>query len=73
MKYFNAMDQIETEIIRLGEMKNLYAVISNGAEESRKEELISALQYMEGSLNDIHRNLTDNYQHLFDTMIKDKI
>lgn len=72
MKNFNLMDDVETEIIRLGELKNLYMVVANGVEDSNKEQLISALHYIEGSLTDIHERLAVKYQTLFDTMSRDK-
>ena len=37
MKYFNQLDLVETEIIRLGELTKLYNVISNGANSSNRE------------------------------------
>jgi len=68
MKHFDELDSIETEIIRLGELKNLYALISNGAESSDKEQIISAIQYVEGSLEDIQSNLAYKYQVLFNAI-----
>lgn len=70
MKHFDELDAIETEIIRLGEMNNLFSVISNGAEQSSKEELISAVRYIEGSLNDIQDSLRNNYRSLFEEIGK---
>jgi hypothetical protein len=68
MKHFEELDSIETEIIRLGELKNLYALISNGAESSDKEQIISSIQYVEGSLEDIQSNLAYKYQVLFNAI-----
>ena len=68
MKHFGELDSIETEIIRLGELKNLYALISNGAESSDKEQIISSIQYVEGSLEDIQSNLAYKYQVLFNAI-----
>jgi hypothetical protein len=73
MKYFNQLDSIETEIIRLGEMKKLFSVISNGAEHSSRDEIISAIQYVEGSLDDICDNLQIKYQKLFDTIKEEEL
>ena len=61
MKYFNQLDLVETEIIRLGELTKLYNVISNGANSSNREQIISAIGYIEGSLEDIHKNLAEKY------------
>jgi hypothetical protein len=71
MKYFDQLTSVENEIIRLGELKNLYEVISNGADSSNNEQLISAIGYIEGSLSDIYQNLMNNYQTLFDTVASD--
>ena len=72
MKYFNQLDLVETEIIRLGELTKLYNVISNGANSSNREQIISSLGYIEGSLTDIHNSLTEKYQALFDTIADDR-
>ena len=73
MKYFDELTDVETEIIRLGEMNKLYSVISNGAEESSHEQLVSAIQFLEGCMNDIHDRLKNNYQALFDAIREDSV
>jgi hypothetical protein len=72
MKYFDELDSIETEIIRLGEMKKLYSVISNGAEHSEHNELVSAIQYTQGSLDDICAELKVKFQELFNVIKADE-
>jgi hypothetical protein len=68
MRYFDELDSIETEIIRLGEMKKLYSVISNGAEHSDHDQLVSAVQYVEGSLDSICTELEIKFQVLFNAI-----
>ena len=66
MKHFNTLTLVENEVIRLGEMRKLLAVIVNGMEGSTREEIESAIHYIEGSLSDISDNLSTNFQCLFE-------
>lgn len=68
MKYYKQLDPVESEIIKLGELTKLYRVVTNGAESSSKEELVSSIEYIYGSLEDIHKNLASKYQILFSTI-----
>lgn len=65
MKHIHLLDDIESEIIRIGELRNLFTVISNGATTSSQEQLVSSIQYIEGSLDDIYSNLVTRFQLLF--------
>ncbi len=71
MKYWSELSRLETQIIRLEEMRSLFSVLANGAEESREEDVRSALWYVEGSLNDIHQNLRSEFNELWD-MIREE-
>lgn len=62
--FFNVLDQVDSEVVRLSELKNVYSVICNGADSSNKDELISSLHYIEGSLADISEKLNDSFQQL---------
>lgn len=66
MKYWTELNNLETQIIRLEEMRSLFSVLANGAEESDAEDIRSALWYIEGSLTDIHRNLRSEFNELWD-------
>lgn len=68
MKYFNQLNDVETQIIRLGEMSKLMKVICNGADTSTQDELQSAICYIEGSIDDISTQLMSNFQNLFDSV-----
>lgn len=72
MKYFNALNEVENEVIRLGELKNLLAVIANGLECSSSEEIVSSINYIEGSIRDISDNLSEKFQILFDAVRDDE-
>lgn len=71
MKYWTELNRLETQIIRLEEMRSLFSVLASGAEESSAEDVRSALWYVEGSLTDIHRELRSEFQDLWDTVSSD--
>ena len=72
MKYFDALDNVETEIVRLSEMRNLLAVLINGVDSSSREEIISAFHYIEGSISDISDQLLDEFLQLHYALASDK-
>ena len=71
MKYWEALNEVDTQVVRLAEMRNLLAVISNGLDTSSHEEVVSAFYYIEGSLADISEQLTEKFQQLHSTIAKD--
>lgn len=66
MKYWTELNNLETQIIRLGTMRSLFSVLASGAEESSPEDIRNALLYVEGSLDDIHRELRSEFDELWD-------
>ena len=68
MKYWTELNRLETQIIRLEEMRSLFSVLANGAEESSAEDIRNALWYVEGSLNDIHNELRNDFDALWETV-----
>ncbi len=64
MKKSVEIENIEKEIVRLGELKKTFLVLANGAEVSDKEALVSAIWYIQGSLDDIFENLDNNCKKL---------
>lgn len=66
MKHFNALTAVENQVIRLAEMRNLLAVITNGMEGSTREQIESAVHYIEGSIDDISDQLSKQFQILFE-------
>ena len=68
MKHFNALTEVENEVIRLAEMRKLLAVITNGTDGSSREEIESAIHYVEGSIADISDRLSDKFQQLFEAI-----
>lgn len=68
MKYWTELSGLETQIIRFGEMRSLFSVLSNGAEQSSEEDVRSALWYIEGSLTDIYQNLRNEFDDLWEAI-----
>ena len=72
MSTFELLDAVETQIIRLGEMTNLYNVIVNGMPTSQPEEILSSIQYIQGSLEDISLHLSADFQTLHEVVMKNE-
>lgn len=72
MKYFNQLTAVENQIIRLAELRNLLAVITNGMDGSTRAQIESAIHYIEGSIDDISNQLSDRFQILFDQIANSK-
>ena len=71
MKYFEALNEVDTQVVRLAEMRNLLAVIINGLDSSSQEEIVSAFHYIEGSIDDISEQLSEKFQQLHDAVAAD--
>jgi hypothetical protein len=71
MKYWSELNRLETQIIRLEELRSLFSVLANGAEESSVEDIRSALWYVEGSMNSIHNELRSEFDELWEHVISD--
>jgi hypothetical protein len=71
VKHFSQLNELDTQICRLGEMYKLFRVICNGADTSDLEELRSSIHYIEGSLGDIAESLQTNFQTLFETLARE--
>ena len=71
MKYWTELSNLETQIIRLEEMRSLFSVLASGAEESSAEDIRSALWYIEGSLTDIHREMRSEFDELWEHVLSD--
>ena len=71
MKYWTELNRLETQIIRLETMRSLFSVLANGAEESSEEDIRNALWYVEGSLSDIHIELRNEFDELWEHILSD--
>jgi 5-methylthioribose kinase len=65
MKYYYQLSQLEQEVIRLKSFYSTFRVIANGVEQSTSEDINEALFYLEGSLEDIQKNLDEVFQKLW--------
>ena len=72
MKHFVELTNVENQVIRLAEMRNLLAVIVNGLDGSNKEEVDSAINYIQGSIDDISEKLSEEFQVLWDMIAQDQ-
>ena len=73
MKHFTQLTNVENQVIRLAEIRHLLAVIVNGLEGSSKEEVDSAINYIQGSVDDISEKLSEEFQTLWDAIATDDI
>jgi len=71
MKYWSELNRLETQIIRLETMRSLFSVMASGAEESSAEDIRNALWYIEGSLSDIHNEMRNEFDELWDIVKND--
>ena len=73
MKYFDELDNVETQVVRLSEMTKMYTVLVNGMlNGSSGDEIQAAFSYVEGSLQDISKELSEAFNELWETVAKDK-
>jgi hypothetical protein len=72
MKYWNALDAVDTQVVRLSEMQKLLTVIVNGMEQSSPDEVISAVHYVSGSIDDISEQLSESFQILHSALMSEK-
>ena len=72
MKHFVELTNVENQVIRLAEMRKLLAVIVNGPDGSDKEEVDSAINYIQGSIDDISEKLSEEFQTLWDMIAQDQ-
>ena len=71
MKYWTELNNLETQLIRLDSMRSLFSVMASGAEESSAEDIRNALWYIEGSLSDIHNEMRNEFDELWDIVKND--
>ena len=71
MKHWSELNRLETQIIRLETMRSLFSVLASGAEESSEEDVRNALWYVEGSLSDIHNEMRNEFDELWEVVKND--
>lgn len=65
MKYWNELNELENSIIDLELIKSNLRVISNGAECSNQEDLLSAVEFVTKTFEEKMKETLDNFQYLF--------
>lgn len=71
MKYWSELTRIEDGIIRLHTMNSLMRVIASGVSENNLEDAENVLWYLQGSMEDIHSNLRNEFDNLWE-IIRDE-
>jgi len=69
MKHWGELNELETEIIRVSEFKNLFKLLVAGTENYVDIKVLqSAIYTMEGMLDDIDSTLYEKFQTVFDAV-----
>ena len=71
MKHWSELNRLETQIIRLETMRSLFSVLASGAEESSAGDVQNALWHIEGSLSDIHNEMRNDFESLWQAVLED--
>lgn len=72
MKHWNELTELETEIIRVGEFKNLFKLLVAGVENDADIKVIqSAIYTLEGMIDDIDSTLYEKFQTVWDSVRDD--
>ena len=69
--YAEKLQLLMVESERLNELRKTYSVILNGAPRSAKADIISAIQFVEGAMEDIAENLERHAKELLFMISKD--
>jgi hypothetical protein len=73
MKHWNELNELETEIIRVSEFKNLFKLLVAGTENYVDIKVLqSAIYTMEGMIDDIDSTLYEKFQTVFDAVRDDE-
>jgi hypothetical protein len=73
MKHWNELTELETEIIRVGEFKNLFKLLVAGVENDTDMRVVqSAIYTLEGMIDDIDSTLYEKFQTVWDC-VKDEL
>ena len=69
MKHWNELTELETEIIKVSEFKNLFKLLVAGTENYVDIKVLqSAIYTMEGMIDDIDSTLYEKFQTVFDAV-----
>jgi len=68
MKYWTELSRIEDSIIRLSSLESMLRVISCGIPQTNLEDAENSLWYLQGSVEDIHRQLRSDFDALWENI-----
>ena len=72
MKHWTELHELESEILRLGEFKNLFKLLVSGSENGVNVQVLqSAIYTMEGMIDDIDSTLNDKFETVFNAVKND--
>ena len=66
MKYYSELSKIEDSIIRLECMESMLRVVASGIPSTNLEDASNALWHLSGSVEDIHKNLRNDFDELWE-------
>jgi len=73
MKHWNELTELESEIIRVGEFKNLFKLLVAGTENYVDIKVLQSVIYtLEGMIDDIDSKLYEKFQTVWDTVRDDE-
>jgi tRNA U34 5-methylaminomethyl-2-thiouridine-forming methyltransferase MnmC len=72
MKHWNTLTELESSLIRLGEFKNLFELLTNGVDNECSREVInSAIYTMHGMIENINDEAMANFHTLWEEIRQD--
>jgi hypothetical protein len=72
MKHWNTLTELESALIRLGEFKNLFELLTAGVDNECSREVInSAIYTMHGMIEDINEKAMANFHTLWEEIRQD--
>jgi hypothetical protein len=72
MKHWTTLSELESALIRLGEFKNLFELLTAGVDnECSREVMNSAIYTMSGMLEDINETAMNNFYTLWEEVRQD--
>jgi hypothetical protein len=66
MKYYSELSKIEDSIIRLECIESMLRVVASGIPSTNLEDVSNALWHLSGSVEDIHKNLRNDFDELWE-------
>jgi triacylglycerol esterase/lipase EstA (alpha/beta hydrolase family) len=69
MKYWDNLRSVEDQIVRLDSVESILRVLGNA--DATREDMLNVLWYLDGAVEDINKNLSDNFYKLWDEVRND--